>query len=198
MYFLFTPSNRRWSNLTCAFCQSSWLNHQLEKVTEDITNILLMVQKSGEHQLEVGSLSSHFQGWIPPGKSIAVSGSLNMLVGALGSIYHLYTTYIPLIYCLLWGYMLPTSTYHLLREPETTKQPWRKLPHPKSPADLRSWSLAIDFGTLWNAYFQRAQGHLEPAVGGVGLVAWVSSKKNGLGPENKKIVDGRNPAPDDR
>ena len=82
---------------------------------------------------------------------------------------------------------------HLLREPETTKQPWRKLPHPKSPADLRSWSLAIEFGTLWNAYFQRAQGHLERA----GWV-WVSSKRMGSDRKTKKIVDGRNPAPVDR
>ena len=35
-----------------------------------------------------------------------------------------YTTYIPLIYCLLGGYMLPAATYHLIGEPETTIDWW--------------------------------------------------------------------------
>ena len=155
--------------------------------------------------LKVGSLSSHFQAWIPPGKWIAVSGSLNRwdrwhIIPQIGSIYHLYTTYIPLIYHLYTtyipliyhlyiafcgGYMLPTSTYHLLREPETTKQPRRKLPHPKSPADLRSWSLAIEFGTLWNAYFQWAQGHLERGVGGFDCM--VPPQKMGSDRKTKKM-----------
>ena len=43
--------------------------------------------------------------------------------GGIGGIVHppigrKNTTYIPLVYCLLGGYMLPN--YHLLREPETT------------------------------------------------------------------------------
>ena len=58
--------------------------------------------------------------------TIVVSGSLNRwYVIYIITQLAVYTTYIPLIYCQLGDYMVPT-TYHLLREPETTIDilPW--------------------------------------------------------------------------
>ena len=49
---------------------------------------------------------------------VPVKGGIGGIVHSpIGSIYHLYTTYIPLIYCLLGGYMLTTTTYGNQKQP---------------------------------------------------------------------------------